>query len=102
MAVPDEIPQGSIEFLAVILESPDDLTLGTVELGLSSDAVDQPTAWLPGTWPTPGPSATGEYEARTVSTVNTGALAKGHYKVWAKLTDSPEILPRPYGIVRVV
>jgi hypothetical protein len=29
-------------------------------------------------------------------------MVKTFYRVWAKLTDSPEIVPRPYGTVRII
>lgn len=97
MAIPDEIPQGSKEYMSVVLESDSDLTLATVELGLSDETNVQPASWLPGTWPDPGTNI-----ARTVAPVDTANLALGFYKVWVRITDSPEILPRSYGTVRIV
>lgn len=97
MSIPDEIPQGSVEFLTIEFDSPDDLTLGTVQIGLSSVVGDPPTAWLAATWP-----VTGENTARTATPVDFSVIAVGTYRVWGKLTDSPEIMTRPYGTVRVV
>jgi hypothetical protein len=97
MGIPDEIPQGSKEFLSVVFDSPDDLTLGTVALGLSSEPNVQPATWLPGEWPTSGVN-----EAQTTAVFDTATLEKGFYQVWAKITDSPEVIPRPYGTVRIV
>jgi hypothetical protein len=97
VSMPDEIPQGSVEFLTIEFDSPDDLTLGSVQLGLSTVIGDPPNAWLTGTWPTPG-----ENVARTSVPVDFATISLGTYRVWAKLTDSPEIPERPYGTVRVV
>lgn len=97
MAIPDEIPQGSKEYLSVVFDSPDDLTLGTVALGLSSEPSTPPANWVSANWPTSGVNEAESDEAFDFSTVDVG-----FYQVWARITDSPEIIPRPYGTVRVV
>lgn len=97
MAIPDEIPQGSKEFVSVILTSDDDLTTATVEIGLTADEIEQPDEWLDAVWPTAG-----ENIARTAQPWDTASETPGFYAVWAKVTDSPEVLPRRYGVVRVV
>jgi hypothetical protein len=97
MAVPDEIPHGSKEFITVVLDSPDDLTTSTVDIGLSTDETDQPSSWLAATWPD-----TGVNVARTSQVWDTTSVTPGFYAVWARVNDSPEILPRRYGVVRVV
>lgn len=97
MAIPDEIPQGSKEYLSVVFDSPDDLTSGTVVLGLSSDPSIQPASWLPAGWPTSGVN-----EAQSSDVFDFGTVDRGFYQVWARITDTPEIIPRPYGTVRVV
>jgi hypothetical protein len=97
MATPFEIPKGTKEFLAVIIDSPDDLTSGVVEIGVSADVDSQPAVWLAATWPTLGTNV-----ARTSAVWDTTSVALGHYQIWARVTDSPEILPRKYGTVRVV
>lgn len=97
MSIPDEIPQSSKEFLTVEFDSPDDLTLGTVKIGLSSTPLIPPVTWFSATWPTPG-----ENVARTSAPVDFSTVAQGHYRVWAELVDSPEDVPRPYGTVRVI
>lgn len=97
MAVPDEIPQGSKEFVSVVLLSDDDLTTATVDIGLIQDSTDMPENWLPGIWPTAAVNV-----ARTASVWDTSLAEVGYWAVWARVTDSPEILPRRYGTVRVV
>lgn len=97
MAIPDEVPRGSLEYVSVVLLSDDDLTTGGVQIGLSTVDGDLPTTWLPAGWPTPGVN-----EARTTDPVDTGTLAPGFYVVWARVVDSPEVLPRPYGMIRIV
>lgn len=97
MAIPFEIPKGSQLFLAVTIDSPDDLTSATVALGVSTDVDVQPSVWMPGVWPTPGQNL-----ARTSSVWDTTSVTPGYYQIWARVTDSPEILPRTYGVVRVV
>lgn len=98
MAVPDEIPHGSKEFLVVVLDSDDDLTLASVEIGVTTDPVEQPATWITSAWE-PAPAAN---TARTTSVWDTTNVTPGYYAIWAKVTDSPEILPRRYGMVRVV
>ena len=97
MAIPDEIPQGSKEFMTVELDSPDDLTSATVKFGFTTDEIDQPLAWVNGVWPTPAVN-----DARTQDVWDTTGLEKTHWAVWAWVQDSPESLPRRYGVVRIV
>lgn len=97
MAIPDEIPRGSIEFFTVEFDSPDDLTLGTVQIGLSPVPLVQPGSYQNAVW-----VAGAGNVARTSVPIDTSTLLTGYYRVWAKLTDSPEIVPRPYGTVRIV
>lgn len=92
-----EIPKGSVEFIVVTFNSLDDLTLGTVQVGLSPTPLVQPSSWLPAIWPTAGLNV-----AQSTSPVDTSTMALDHYQVWAKLTDSPEIIPRVYGNWRIV
>jgi hypothetical protein len=97
VAIPDEIPQGSKEFLDVVLDSSDDLTVSTVKIGVTVDSVNQPATWMTAAWPTPGVNT-----ARTSAVWDTTSLAKDFYAVWAWVQDSPESIPRRYGVVRVV
>jgi len=98
MAVPDEIPHGSKEFLTVVLDSTDDLTTSSVEIGVTVDPVGQPSSYMAAAWvPLPAKNT-----ARTASIWDTTNVALGFYAIWAKVTDSPEIIPRRYGTVRVV
>jgi hypothetical protein len=97
MAIPDEIPQGSKEFLVIDLVSSDDLTSAVVKIGVTTDPTDQPATWLDAVWPTAGLN-----QARTVSVWDTTAVTPGFYAVWSWVQDSPESLPRRYGVVRVV
>ena len=92
-----EIPKGSVEFIVVTFNSADDLTLGTVQVGLSPNPLVQPLTWLSALWPVNGVNV-----AQSTVPVDTSALALDHYQVWAKLTDSPEIIPRVYGNWRIV
>lgn len=97
MAIPDEIPQGTKEFVTVLLDSPDDLTISPVKFGFTTDPIAQPSVWVDGTWPTAGKN-----EARTASVWDTTGLELTYWAIWTWLQDSPESLPRRYGVVRVV
>jgi hypothetical protein len=97
MAIPDEIPQGSKEFLIVDFVSDDDLTSAVVKIGVTTDPTDQPATWMDATWPTPAVN-----QARTASVWDTALVDPGYYAVWSWVQDSPESLPRRYGVVRVV
>jgi hypothetical protein len=97
VAIPDEIPQGSKEFITVDLDSPDDLTTATVKFGFTTDPVAQPVTWVDGNWPDDGINT-----ARTTSVWDTTGLDKAHWAVWTWVQDTPESLPRRYGVVRVV
>lgn len=96
MSWPEEVSQGAQEFIVVQFDTEDDLTSATVEIGLSADPVAQPTAWLPAGWPTLHVNT-----ARTSAVWNTTAVDPGYYKIWARVTDTPEIIPRAYGVLRV-
>ena len=97
MAIPDEIPHGSIEFLTIDLVSDDDLTLSTVKIGVTTEVSDQPATWMNAIWPTNGVNT-----ARTSVPWDTTSVTPGFYAVWSWVQDSPESLPRRYGVVRVV
>jgi hypothetical protein len=97
MAIPDEIPQGSQEFLVIDFTSADDLTTATVKIGVTTDPVDQPATWMNAVWPTPAVN-----QARTTTVWDTTSVTPGYYAVWSWVQDSPESLPRRYGVVRVV
>lgn len=98
MAVPEEIPQGSEEFLEVALDSPDDLTSSVVQIGVTQEHLEQPIGWMAASWlPTPAVNT-----ARTNSVWDTSNVAKGFWAVWAWVQDSPESVPRRYDVVRVV
>lgn len=97
MGVPDEIPHGSQEFLVVALDSSDDLTISPVKIGVTQDPIEQPGTWMNAHWPEPAVNT-----AQTDAVWDTTALPLGYYAIWAWPQDSPESLPRRYGVVRVV
>jgi len=97
MPWPEEITAGTKQFVSVLLDSVDNLTTSTVEIGFSADAASPPTIWVAATWPLPGINL-----VRTTVVWDTTSVTPGHYKVWVRITDNPEILPKSYGVVRVV
>lgn len=84
-----EIPVESTEFVDVQLSSDEDLTASTVELGFAPlDAVSRPAVWLSASW---APGVSNVVRCLYVA----GSLEPGEYKVWYRLTDSPESPVRP-------
>jgi hypothetical protein len=71
---------------------PEDLSDNVVEFAFTTGSVD-PTVWRTGDWETVVENGATTYYARVLigpgSTV--GALTAGTYKVWVKITDSPEV-----------
>lgn len=54
--------------------------------------------WKTATWETEA----GKYYARTLVGTGGAVLAAGNYDVWVKLTDSPEVIQRNVGRLRIV
>jgi hypothetical protein len=67
-----------------------DITTATIQVGLAADTRTLPAAWLtPSVVTRPTPST-----ARVSLLIDTG-IPVGRYVLWVKVTDTPEILPRP-------
>lgn len=94
MPIPDEIPVGSQEYLSIQFSSDTNLQTSAVQLGLSP-TTDPPVTWLDGVWE-------GDNIARTANVIDANNFAPGVYEVWARVLDVPEVLVRPYGLVRFV
>jgi hypothetical protein len=92
-----EWPHGTKEFVTVDVESIDDLTSSTVELGWTTDIDDPPMTWVMAGWPSAGINA-----ARTSAPWDTALVDAGHWFVWIRITDSPEIILRKAGSVKLV
>lgn len=92
-----EWPHGTKEYVTVDVESEEDLTSAAVELGWTDSVDAQPDSWVAGGWPAAGVNA-----ARTSSPWDTGLVDAGHWFVWIRITDSPEVVVRKAGSVKLV
>ena len=88
-----EIAAESTMFLPFTVDSPDDLSTGTVEVGYAIPDGTRPAVWHAAVW-----DGTAAFKCLYTS----GTLTPGTYETWARITDSPEIILTPAGLIRVI
>jgi hypothetical protein len=88
-----EIAAESTMFLPFTVDSPDDLSTGTVEVGYAVADGSRPTSWHAGVW-----DGTADFKVLYSS----GTLTPGVYETWARIIDSPETIITPAGLIRVI
>jgi hypothetical protein len=98
-----ELPQGTKEFLKVKVLSDEDMSTSVVKIGVNQ--IGDAVGWLAAVWiGSPVLGGDGRYSqyCRTSAAWDTMAVLSGYWHVSVRITDSPEDIIRPAGIMRVV
>jgi hypothetical protein len=98
----DELPRGTKEYVKVRVTADIDLSSGTVEIGIGPP-LDSPT-WQSAVWVGAPLSTPDGYEhtIRTSLVWDTTSVQTGYWEIWGRVTDTPEIIVRRAGMLRVV
>jgi hypothetical protein len=87
------ITSGSVEYLTVWVDSGGTVTLSaqTVTIAVQPQRVfpDDDTTWRAAAWS--GSADTARSAAILIGPGTSNIIGKGHYDIWCKVTDSPEI-----------
>lgn len=97
MSMFDEYASGAVEYVKAQWDSPDDLTVGAVVMAFLEPGVSPEEAvWESAEWV----DEVG-VDNRSRILLDTMLYELGFYVVWGKLVDSPEIVIRPFGMIRI-